>query len=105
MFKFRKKKFIKNASIEKHLTKEDLKTFYTLLNKLNPVSGIIGIISKDFDNSLEYIEKKYDKSFTKIANAQTKVIIVVKEDFLIKYMVLESLEEIADSDYKFCKYI
>ena len=105
MFKFKKKKLIKNMPLQKKLTKEDLSLFYILLNKLNPISGIIGIITKDFYSSVEYLEKKYDKTYTKIANAETKAIIIVKEDFLVKYIVLESIDEIINSDYKFSHYI
>ena len=38
MFSFRKRKFTKDTPKEKTLTKADLGLFYTLLNKLNPIS-------------------------------------------------------------------
>lgn len=89
----------------KKLNKEDISKFYTLLFKINPESDTIGVIGKNFKELLKYINKKYDKSYTILANNLTKSVIVVKEDYILKYIILETLNDVIESGYKFERYL
>lgn len=87
------------------LNKEDISTFYALLFKINPVSDTIGVVGKDFNQLLKYIHKKYDKSYTVLANKLTKSVVVVKEDYITKYVILETIDNVIESKYKFERYL
>ena len=92
-------------TINKKLSETDVIKFYTLKQKFNPVSDIIGVISKNFKQTIKYVKKKYDKSYTILQNEIKKSIIVVKEDFIEKYIVLENLDDLTNSVYKFKRYL
>lgn len=87
------------------LSSSDVVKFYTLKEKLNPISDMIGVLSKDFKQTLKYIKNKYDKSFTILANNEIGSIVVVKEDFLEKYLVIPDLDSLVKCQYKFKRYI
>ena len=87
------------------LNKIDVNKFYLLYQKLSKISDITGVISKNFKETLKYIHKKYDKSYTILANENTKSVIVVKEDFLEKYIILDTTLDLVNSKYKFRRYI
>lgn len=97
MFNFK----IKNRK----LSNSDVVIFYTLKEKLNPISDVIGVITKNFKQLSKYINKKYDKSYTILANQKLGSLVVVKEDFLEKYLIINDLDDLINSKYKFKKYI
>lgn len=97
MFNFK----IKNRK----LSNSDVVIFYTLKEKLNPISDVIGVITKNFKQLLKYINKKYDKSYTILANQKLGSVVVIKEDFLEKYLIINDLDDLINSKYKFEKYI
>lgn len=99
MFNFRKVKE------DKKLTEKDIGKFYVMLAKLNNLSDITAVISKDFNQTLKYIHNKYDKTYTVLSNKNTQSIIVVKEDFLQKFLIINSLQDLINSNYKFNRYI
>lgn len=94
----------KNKKI-KSLCKSDVTTFYIMLHKLSPVSTTYCVITKNFKDTLKTIHKKYDKTHTILVNEPKKSIVIVKGDFLKKYVVVSTLEEIAQSEFKFGKYL
>jgi hypothetical protein len=88
------------------LNNSDVVKFYTMKEKLNPISDIIGVFSKNFNETLKYVKKKYDNNkFTILANSNTSSIIVVKEDFIEKYLIIKDLDELINSNYKFRRYM
>lgn len=87
------------------LSSSDVVKFYALKEKLNPISDIVGVLSKNFKQTLKYIKHKYDKSFTILANEELGSIVVVKEDFLEKYLIIGDLDILVNSNYKFKRYI
>ena len=97
MFNFK----IKNRK----LSNSDVVIFYTLKEKLNPISDVIGVITKNFKQLSKYINKKYDKSYTILANQKLGSLVVVKEDSLEKYLIINDLDDLINSKYKFKKYI
>lgn len=98
MFNFFKRKSIK-------LEKNDVTKFYTMLFKTNPVSDIIGVIGKTYEELDKYIRKKYDKTYTILASQNNNAIIVVKEDYIQKYVILNTLDDLIKTQYKFERYI
>lgn len=100
MFGYKKEK-----KRNKRLDEFDIGKFYIMLAKFNPISDVICVISKDFDNALKDVKGQYDKSYTILANSNTNSIVVVKEDFLKKFLVMNTLQELVDSNFKFSKYI
>ena len=98
MFNFLKRKPIK-------LEKEDVEKFYIMLLKTNPVSDIIGVVGKTYEELDKYIRKKYDKTYTILASQNNNAIIVVKEDYIQKYVIINTLEDLIKKEYKFERYI
>lgn len=89
----------------KKMDKFDIGKFYVMLAKLNNLSDITAVISKDFNQTLKYVHNKYDKTYTVLSNKETNSVIVVKEDFLEKFIVIDTLKDLIDSNYKFHRYI
>lgn len=89
----------------KKLDEFDIGKFYVMLAKLNNLSDITAVISKDFNKTLKYVHNKYDKTYTVLANKETNSVIVVKEDFLQKFIVIDTLKDLINSNYKFNRYI
>ena len=96
-------KFKKELNVK--LNEDDLTKFYIMQSKINPISDMIGVITKNFEKTFKFIKKKYDKSYTIIACELTKSFVVIKEDFIVKYVVLETLDDIKFNKFKFKKYI
>ena len=95
----------KSRKVNQKLTEEDIIKFLALKSKFNPTSDIYGVITKNFKETLKYVKKKYNNSYTFLSNEKTKSILILKEDFLEKYIIIDTLEELTDSIYKFKAYI
>lgn len=92
--------------INKTLTDTDIIKFYVLKQQFNPTSDIIGVVSKNFKQILKFVKRKYNpKDYTILQNKEAKSIVVVKEDFIEKYIVLETLDDVSNSIYKFKRYL
>lgn len=96
-------KFLKKA--DRKLSTTDVFKFYTLQSKYNPLSDIIGMVNYDYKQALKLIKRVFDKSYKIFSNEENKSIVIVKDDFIEKYIILETLDDVINSKYKFRKYM
>lgn len=88
-----------------NLDANDVRKFYCLRFKMSPLATTTGVLSKNFKQLIKYLKSKYDKSYTILVNSKLESVVVVKDEFLEKYIVFNNLQELIDSEYTFRRYI
>jgi hypothetical protein len=87
------------------LNQKSVMDFYITRDKFNIISDVTGVITMNFKQLCKNIDKTYNLSYTIIKNEEKKSIVVAKGDYVKKYIIIETIDDILDSDYKFGRYI
>lgn len=96
---FRYNKFNRN------LDNTDVIKFYCLNSKLNKLSDITCVITKNYKQILKFLKNKYKDNYSIFTNDKKQSIVITKDDFIEKYIVINDLTELNDCPYKFKRYI